>query len=81
MVDLWRPKGSERGWKDTVQSNPGEVTRLLVRVAPQNANATTTLAGMNLFPFDPKLGPGYAWHCHILDHEDNDMVRPMVIAP
>lgn len=76
-----RPAGSERGWKDTVQSNPGEVTRLLVRAAPQNANATTTLAGVNLFPFDPTQGPGYVWHCHILDHEDNDMMRPMVIAP
>jgi hypothetical protein len=20
------------------------------------------------------------WHCHILDHEDNDMMRPMVIT-
>jgi len=20
------------------------------------------------------------WHCHILDHEDHDMMRPMVIG-
>jgi FtsP/CotA-like multicopper oxidase with cupredoxin domain len=22
----------------------------------------------------------YVWHCHILEHEDNDMMRPLVIA-
>jgi hypothetical protein len=24
---------------------------------------------------------GYVWHCHIIDHEDNEMMRPDVIAP
>ena len=37
--------------------------------------------GPNYFPFDPTTGgPGYVWHCHILDHEDNEMMRPLVIA-
>lgn len=51
-------------------------------------------AGSNLFPFDPTAGldvkkdafgfpggPGYVWHCHILDHEDNEMMRAMFIKP
>jgi FtsP/CotA-like multicopper oxidase with cupredoxin domain len=21
-------------------------------------------------------GPGYVWHCHIIDPEDNEMMRP-----
>jgi hypothetical protein len=21
-------------------------------------------------------GRGYVWHCHIIDHEDNEMMRP-----
>jgi FtsP/CotA-like multicopper oxidase with cupredoxin domain len=26
--------------------------------------------------------PGlYVWHCHILEHEDNDMMRPFVVSP
>ena len=25
---------------------------------------------------NPANGPGYVWHCHILDHEDNEMMRP-----
>jgi hypothetical protein len=39
--------------------------------------------GQNLFPFDPTgfpgdpvTGPGYPWHCHLLSHEDRDMMRP-----
>lgn len=23
----------------------------------------------------------YSWHCHILEHEDNEMMRPLVIVP
>jgi spore coat protein A len=23
-------------------------------------------------------GPGYVWHCHIIDHEDNEMMRPYI---
>jgi spore coat protein A len=51
----------DRGFKDTVTANPGVVTRIRS-------------------PFD--LPPGvagtqkYVFHCHILEHEDNDMMRP-----
>lgn len=72
------PNSNERGWKDTVKAYPGEITRIRVRFAPQNAE---TCAGENLFPFDPSQGPGYVWHCHILDHEDNEMMRPYQIIP
>jgi spore coat protein A, manganese oxidase len=23
----------------------------------------------------------YVWHCHMLEHEDNEMMRPYVIVP
>jgi len=60
---------------------PCAVTRLAVRWAPQDIAAGTTHAGTNFFPFDPTTGgPGYVWHCHILDHEDNEMMRPILIA-
>jgi len=32
--------------------------------------------GQNLFSFDPTTGPGNVLHCHILDHEDNEMMHP-----
>jgi hypothetical protein len=53
---------------------------VLVRLALQNTNDANLKPGQNVFPFDPTAGPGYVWHCHILDHEDNDMMRPMVIT-
>lgn len=70
------PAPNERGWKDTVIMNPGQVTRIKVRYAPQNADPKKVKPGVNLYPFDPTFGPGYVWHCHILDHEDNEMMRP-----
>jgi FtsP/CotA-like multicopper oxidase with cupredoxin domain len=75
------PALNEMGWKDTVKANPGEVTRIRVRYAPQDANPALTLPGVNLYPFDPTRGPGYVWHCHILDHEDNEMMRPIKVVP
>jgi FtsP/CotA-like multicopper oxidase with cupredoxin domain len=37
--------------------------------------------GVNLFGFDPTGAPGYVWHCHIIDHEDNEMMRPYTVSP
>ncbi len=64
---------NEQGWKDTVQMYPGEVTVIRVRFAP--------IDGSPAYPFDPTVGPGYVWHCHILDHEDNEMMRPYMVVP
>ena len=55
-------------------------TRLAVRWAPQDVAAGSTRAGVDPFPFDPTNGPGYVEHCHILDHEDNEFMRPLLIS-
>ena len=76
------PEPYEMGWKDTVISYPGEVTRIVIRWAPQDASLFTH-AGQNKFPFDPtdlEGGVGYVWHCHILDHEDNEMMRNYTVG-
>ncbi len=70
------PDANEMGWKDTVRANPEQITRIRVRYAPQDAGLSEAVPGINLYPFDPTHGPGYVWHCHILDHEDNEMMRP-----
>ena len=62
------PDANERGWKDVIRSNPGQVTRIRARFARQDGTP---------FGFDATEGPGYVWHCHIVDHEDNEMMRPM----
>ena len=70
----------EQGWKDNVIVMPGEVTTFITRIAPTDRPITATPAEL-MFPFDPSLGPGYVWHCHIVDHEDMSMMRPLPIAP
>jgi FtsP/CotA-like multicopper oxidase with cupredoxin domain len=56
---------NERGWKDTVRSNPGQVTRIRTK--------WTLPAGVTA----PQR---YVFHCHILEHEDNSMMRPLEIV-
>ncbi|KDO48836.1 hypothetical protein CISIN_1g0088402mg, partial [Citrus sinensis] len=59
----------EQGWKNVYKITPGYVTRILVRFSYVHANAS--------YPFDATAEPGYVYHCHILDHEDNIMMRPL----
>jgi spore coat protein A len=74
------PDAKESGWKDTIKMLPFTITRVAVRYAPQSVAAGAVHPGTNLFSFDPTTGgPGYVWHCHILDHEDNEMMRPTLL--
>ena len=74
------PEASDSGWKDTIKMFPGEITRIALRWAPTSVAAGASRPGQDLFPFDPTNGPGYVEHCHILDHEDNEFMRPLLIA-
>ena len=83
------PNPHEAGWKDTIIALPGQVTRLAVRWAPTSEPLNSSALA---FPFDPSggfsmdgagnvltPGNGYVWHCHIIDHEDNEMMRPDLV--
>ncbi|HXI04407.1 MAG TPA: multicopper oxidase domain-containing protein [Candidatus Saccharimonadales bacterium] len=69
------PDANEAGWKDTVMMAPGQVTRIAVRWAPMSLPAGTDVPHA-FYKFSPDGGHGYVWHCHIIDHEDNEMMRP-----
>jgi FtsP/CotA-like multicopper oxidase with cupredoxin domain len=71
---------NEKGWKDTFIMYPGQVTTVIARWAPTDALVNTPAADL-WFPFDPNGGHGYVWHCHIIDHEDNEMMRPYNVTP
>lgn len=68
------PSPSERGWKETVQMHPGEVTTVIMRFdLPQGLPFAV--------PASPRTGGHeYVWHCHILEHEEHDMMRPLVVT-
>ena len=76
------PDPAESGWKDVARAYPGQVLRLLVRWTPSYVPQirNKSYAGKNLYSFDPTAGPGYVWHCHIIDHEDNEMMRPYKVT-
>jgi FtsP/CotA-like multicopper oxidase with cupredoxin domain len=67
------PDPNEMGWKDTARMLPGEVTEIIVRIAP-NDNTPN-------FPYTATAPLGYVWHCHILEHEENDMMRRSRFMP
>jgi spore coat protein A len=59
------PDPSERGFKDTVKANPGYFTIIRARFElPTGVMASQT----------------YVHHCHIVEHEDNDMMRPFTVV-
>jgi FtsP/CotA-like multicopper oxidase with cupredoxin domain len=72
------PNPSESGWKDVAKLFPGYVNRYVIRWAPQATAVNGVRPGQNLFSFDSTVGPAYMTHCHILDHEDNEMMRPYI---
>lgn len=71
------PRPTESGWKDTADANADQVLRILVRWTPSDVPLTPNQsnAGQNFYDFDPTQGY-YVWHCHVLTHEDNEMMRP-----
>jgi len=66
------PDADEQGWLDTVTMYPGQVSTIRVRFASQDGAP---------YVFDPTLDQGYVFHCHIVDHEDNEMMRPYHVGP
>ena len=60
---------------------PGQVTRIAVRWAPTDlAGGDRSGSGLRLSRSTrAALGHGYVWHCHIIDHEDNEMMRPDIV--
>jgi spore coat protein A len=73
------PDPLELGWKETVKMYPGTVTTIIMRfdlppdppnvVVPNSLNSSLGAAGKE-----------YVWHCHILEHEEHDMMRPLVVT-
>jgi spore coat protein A len=64
--DIQPPEPDERGFKDTVKVNPGYFTTIRAKFElPEGVAAPQT----------------YVHHCHILEHEDNDMMQPFTVMP
>jgi spore coat protein A, manganese oxidase len=73
IVYTGRPMPAESNerpaWKDTVKTYSGLVTRVIAKF--------DLPAGTPVKPGDEFR---YVWHCHVLEHEDNEMMRPYKIV-
>jgi FtsP/CotA-like multicopper oxidase with cupredoxin domain len=63
---------NENGRKDTVKANPGELTRIRARFELPDEGTIQLPPGIT--------NPQYVWHCHILEHEENDMMRAFEVV-
>jgi len=68
---LMSPPPQETGLKDTVKTNPGQVTVVRARFTPP----TTAFVNGQL------TTQKYVHHCHIVEHEDNDMMERVYVSP
>ena len=69
----YAPDLNELGYKETIRMNPGEVVTVIMKFdlpAPPPFPV----------PVSPRTGGHeYVYHCHILEHEEHDMMRPLVV--
>jgi len=64
------PEANERpAWKDTIKTYGGLITRVIAKF--------DLPAGTVVKPGDEFR---YVWHCHVLEHEDNEMMRPYKVV-
>ncbi len=79
------PDPNELGWKETVRMNPGEVITVAMRFGlPPDPIVDREKVQI---PFSPRFlvmgikGYEYVWHCHILEHEEHDMMHSLLVQP
>jgi spore coat protein A len=67
------PEPTELGWKETVKINPNEVATVIMKFDLPSVPFPV--------PASPRTGGHeYVWHCHILEHEEHDMMRPLIVT-
>ena len=70
------PDADEIGWKDTVRMNPGEITTVIMQFNLPDLPTQEMRSAVS-----PRTGGHeYVWHCHILEHEEHDMMRPLIVV-
>ena len=79
------PDPNETGWKETVRAMPGECITVAILVEhplPSRMVDVPQAVGSparSTLPVSPRTGGDeYVWHCHILEHEEHDMMHAMV---
>jgi spore coat protein A, manganese oxidase len=90
------PDLTELGWKETIKMHPNQVTYLIMKFdlplitnpAGVPVNFIALGGGLGTPPPSPRMAAQgimnaneYVYHCHILEHEEHDMMRPLIVVP
>lgn len=70
--NLIAPDPTETGLKETVKANPGQVTVVRAKFIPPSTVLDST---------GQLTEQKYVHHCHIVEHEDNDMMERVLVRP
>jgi FtsP/CotA-like multicopper oxidase with cupredoxin domain len=71
-----------RRWKDTALISPYSVSVLRIRWTMTEYDEKVQAYPYFKIPEDQLMEfPGFVYHCHILPHEDNEMMRPYMLQP
>ena len=81
------PDDSEKGWKETVRMNPLEDIVIAMRPTaptlpfsiPNSIRPLDVTQPVSASNPNTNFGHEYVWHCHILGHEEFDLMRPLVL--
>jgi spore coat protein A len=73
------PDANELGYKETVRINPNQVTRVLMKVDLAKVPFDVPTSPRIAVPAGATKAHEFVWHCHILEHEEHDMMRPFVV--
>jgi spore coat protein A len=77
---VFAPDKNEQGWKETVPMYPGTVTRVMMKFDLSNTQIKDSCGKVIVTPPSPRTGGmEYVWHCHILEHEEHDMMHALVV--
>jgi FtsP/CotA-like multicopper oxidase with cupredoxin domain len=74
------PAANEQGWKDTIIAPPGQVTRIIIPFGGTAAGIAAPFVGDSKTASVQRFTGTYVFHCHILEHEDNDMMQPYKVG-
>jgi spore coat protein A len=73
MGDVQPPAPEETGWKDIVIAYPGMASRIVLNFSVPKPIPRIPGTAVR-FP------AGYIHHCHMLEHEDNEKMRPWQVV-
>ncbi|MDQ5984989.1 MAG: hypothetical protein CSYNP_00693 [Syntrophus sp. SKADARSKE-3] len=85
--EILPPDPTEMGWKETVRMNPLQDIVIAAKptvpeapfAIPESVRPLDVTMPVSAANPQTNFGHEYVWHCHIMGHEEFDLMRPLVL--